>query len=134
TVEEAPVNIEIMMPDDAPSTVNLEESFEFDVSVISELDIVEISTWLNNQVIAPLTKTEFENPLIDSYRFAYTTVNDDAGTNLNFTIQVKDAGGNVKKVEYTVFVDGQRLPKPVQVVNDITIGGQLNTEHGHRLN
>jgi len=134
TVEEAPVNIEIMMPDDAPSTVNLEESFEFDVSVISELDIVEISTWLNNQVIAPLTKTEFENPLIDSYRFAYTTVNDDAGTNLNFTIQVKDAEGKVKKVEYTVFVDGQRLPKPVQVFNDIMIGGQLNTENGHFLN
>lgn len=133
-VEEAPVNIEIQIPEDAPSTTSPEELIEFDIQVSSELDIKEISTSVNGAIIEDLTKTNFDNPRLDFYHLAYTTNNDDAGTELVFTIQVTDVENKVKTAEYKIVVDGNRVPKPVVEFRDVMLGGQKSTENGHFLN
>lgn len=131
-IQEAPVNISILVPDAAPDTVDAGTHVSFDIQVVSEMELAEIGTLLQGSAIDSLTKTRFDDPFADQYRFSYTAADEDAGRELEFTIRVTDEEEKTSEVTYPLFVLGEREPWPV-IIYTAEVGSQMSTGHGHFL-
>jgi hypothetical protein len=129
TVKAAPVFIDIKIPDTAPASTILYQNIAFTAGVTSELPIKSIQVLKNGVEVSSLTKTTFANPLSDQFPFSYTTIDDDAGQTLIFTILVTDSEDKEKTATYSLFVSGERPPRAVQEYT-ILMGGQNSTDNG----
>ncbi|WP_257666469.1 hypothetical protein [Parapedobacter tibetensis] len=133
TVEEAPINISMLLPSELPETIFIDEHLEFEIQVVSEMEIRKIETLLHGMAIDSLTQTEFADPFATDYRFSFSPGNDDAGMELVFTVRVTDEEEKTAEVTYTVTVDGDRAPQPI-ITYTAELGSQMSAEHGHFLN
>lgn len=134
TIQEAPLNIQLMLPDEPPIEAEVGDVLAFDIGVTSELALRQIQTLLDGTELPELKQTEFENPLHVQYPFTYTVTEDAIGKTLTFTFRATDMEEKVQEATYVVEVQGTRPAQPVNVYEDVLLGGQRSTENGHFLN
>lgn len=125
-----PVNINIGLPSSLPDTLEVGDILEFDIQVSSEDEIARIETLLRESVLEDLTMDSFEDGFSANYHFTYVIQKEDGGLLSTFTFKVTDVEGKVKEVDYTVFIEGERLPLPLLLHSGIVMGFQSNTELG----
>ena len=132
-VQAARPNIEIKIPDTAPQSVTSGDVIQFDVEVTSEFALKHITTYLGTSEIAGLRKETFSDPNSDSYSFAYTTTDLDAGQTLTFVFEVMNENGSVEKIEYQVEVV-RAAELDINEFYSLQIGAQSSTIAGPYLN
>lgn len=101
----ARAEIDIVVPDNAPSEVNIDAQPElaFDVNVSAASGLMKIRTLKNDTAIESLTKTAgFTTDKTDVYAFRYEPTSGDMGQTVKFTFEVTDNDGNLFTTDYTV--------------------------------
>lgn len=132
-IEEAPINIQFVFPDELPTEAEVGDELSFNVTVTSEMALNQLQVFMDNQELTELRQTEFEDPLNVQFPFAYTISTDDIGNTLNFVFRATDNEEKIQEANYGVAVNGTRPASPLKEYEDMLLGGQRNTENGHFL-
>lgn len=125
-----PAIIEFSFPENLPDTLNIGDLLEFDIQVTSEDELKKIETIYNSTEIVELTKENFDNPYVATYKFSYEILPENGGREISFIFKATDIEDKFKEENFNLFIKGQAYPKVMTPFNDITLGMQNNSEIG----
>ncbi len=95
-------DVEITIPDDAPSEFLIGSPLEFTVNITSGIDIKHVCLYRNDQLVEGSLADTFENPKEVAYTFFYEPTAMDVGAPAVFKFEVMDAKGNIVTQSYSV--------------------------------
>ncbi len=125
-----PVNMEFVLPEVLPDTLEVGDTLDFEVQIASEDELDKIETLLYDSPIEGLTVTSFENPFSYTYHFEYVLVSEDGGKDVTFSFKATDDELKSDAVDYTLYVIGERVPLPIDTHVDVVMGMQSNSDVG----
>lgn len=125
-----PVNMEFVLPEVLPDTLEVGDTLDFEVQIASEDELNKIETLLYDGPIDGLTVTSFENPFNYTYHFQYVLVSEDGGKDVTFKFRATDDELKSDEVSYTLYVIGERVPLPIDTHVDVVMGMQSNSDIG----
>ncbi len=125
-----PVNMEFILPEVLPDTLEVGDTLDFQVQIKSEDELAKIETMLYDSLIEALTVASFENPFAHTYHFHYVLLSEDGGKDVTFSFKATDDELKSDEASYTLYVIGERVPLPIDTHLDVVLGMQSNSDVG----
>lgn len=132
-VKSAKPNIDIIIPEDAPTEILEGETVDFTVEITSSIDLKVVNVFLEEKELEDLTVNEFEDPQNVQFNFEYKTNPSQSGMTLDFVFKAMDGNGNIVQKNYTLNVI-REVELDISEYYGVKMGSQSNTQLGQCLN